>query len=163
MCMRPSARAGARRSLCMAPRSGGSKEPMTTRCGRPRPPSHVFVQGGVGGLAAGVCSYLWERFGAERPRFVVVEPSKADCLYRSAVAGRPTPAEGALDTIMAGLACGEVSVLAWPILQPGTDCFMTIEDAAAAECMRLLADGAHGDAPLVSGESAVAGLAAFLL
>jgi diaminopropionate ammonia-lyase len=129
----------------------------------PRPPSHVFVQGGVGGLAAGVCSYLWERFGAERPRFVVVEPSKADCLYRSAVAGRPTPAEGALDTIMAGLACGEVSVLAWPILQPGTDYFMTIEDTAAAGCMRLLADGAHGDAPVVSGESAVAGLAGFLL
>ena len=94
---------------------------------------------------------------------MVVEPSKADCLYRSAVAGRPTPAEGALDTIMAGLACGEVSVLAWPILQPGTDCFMTIEDTAAAGCMRLLADGAHGDAPIVSGESAVAGLAAFLL
>jgi diaminopropionate ammonia-lyase len=129
----------------------------------PRRPSHVFVQGGVGGLAAGVCSYLWERFGAARPRFVVVEPSKADCLYRSAVAGRPTPAEGALDTIMAGLACGEVSVLAWRILQPGSDCFMTIEDSAAADCMRLLADGAHGDAPGVSGESAVAGLAGFLL
>lgn len=129
----------------------------------PRQPSHVFVQGGVGGLAAGVCSYLWERFGSERPRFVLVEPSKADCLYRSAVAGRPTPAEGALDTIMAGLACGEVSVLAWPILQPGTDYFMTIEDAAAAACMRLLAEGAHGDKPVVSGESAVAGLAGFLL
>jgi diaminopropionate ammonia-lyase len=129
----------------------------------PRPPSHVFVQGGVGGLAAGVCSYLWECYGPERPRFVLVEPSKADCLYRSAVAGRPTPAEGTLDTIMAGLACGEISVLAWPILQPGTDFFMTVEDTAAADCMRLLADGRHGDAPVVSGESAVAGLAALLL
>ena len=104
-------------------------------------PSHVFVQGGVGGLAAGVCSYLWERYGAARPRFVVVEPDKADCLYRSAVAGRPTPAEGALDTIMAGLACGEVSILAWRILEQGTDAFMTIGDDAAADCMRLLADG----------------------
>jgi len=37
-------------------------------------PSHVFVQGGVGGLAAGVCSYLWERYGTRRPCFVVVEP-----------------------------------------------------------------------------------------
>jgi diaminopropionate ammonia-lyase len=127
------------------------------------PPSHVFVQGGVGGLAAGVCSYLWERYGAARPRFVVVEPDKADCLYRSAVAGRPTPAEGALDTIMAGLACGEVSILAWRVLEQGADAFMTIGDDAAAGCMRLLAGDGSGDDPAVAGESAVAGLAGLLL
>jgi diaminopropionate ammonia-lyase len=126
-------------------------------------PTHVFVQGGVGGLAAGVCSYLWERFRTNRPRYVVVEPAKADCIYRSGVAGRPTPAEGALDTIMAGLACGEVSLLAWPILAAGADAFITVGDEAAAECMRLLADGRFGDAPLVAGESAVAGLAGMLL
>lgn len=126
-------------------------------------PSHVFVQGGVGGLAAGVCSYLWERYGTRRPRFVVVEPEKADCFYRSAVAGRPTPAQGALDTIMAGLACGEVSLLAWRILEPGTDAFMTIDDEAAADCMRLLADGRFGDDAIVAGESAVAGLAGCIL
>src|SRR5262249_56306265 len=104
-------------------------------------PSHVFVQGGVGGLAAGVCSYLWERCGAARPRFVIVEPEKADCFYRSAVAGRPTPVEGALDTIMAGLACGEVSPLAWQILQIGADPFMTLDDSAAGDCMRPFAAG----------------------
>src|SRR5215813_10643907 len=126
-------------------------------------PSHVFVQGGVGGLAAGVCSYLWERYGAARPRFVIVEPEKADCFYRSAVAGRPTPAEGALDTIMAGLACGEVSPLAWQILEIGADAFMTIDDEAAVDCMRLLADGRFGDGAVVAGESAVAGLAGLLM
>jgi diaminopropionate ammonia-lyase len=126
-------------------------------------PSHVFVQGGVGGLAASVCSYLWERYGPARPRFVVVEPGKADCFYRSAVAGRPTPAEGALDTIMAGLACGEVSPLAWRILETGADAFMTIDDEAAIDCMRLLADGRFGDDAVVAGESAVAGLAGLLM
>jgi diaminopropionate ammonia-lyase len=126
-------------------------------------PSHVFVQGGVGGLAAAACAYLWERFGADRPRYVAVEPNKADCLYRSAVAGRPTPAEGALDTIMAGLACGEVSILAWRILEMGADAFMTIGDEAAAECMRLLAFDRSGDGALVAGESGVAGLAGLLL
>jgi diaminopropionate ammonia-lyase len=126
-------------------------------------PSHVFVQGGVGGLAASVCSYLWERYGAARPYFVIVEPEKADCFYRSAVAGRPTPAEGALDTIMAGLACGEVSPLAWRILETGADAFMTIDDEAAVDCMRLLADGRFGDNPVVAGESAVAGLAGLLV
>lgn len=53
-------------------------------------PSHVFAQGGVGGLPAGVFAPFWERFGDARPRFVVVEPNAADCLFRSAVAGRPT-------------------------------------------------------------------------
>ncbi|HWP25290.1 MAG TPA: diaminopropionate ammonia-lyase [Xanthobacteraceae bacterium] len=128
-----------------------------------RLPTHVFVQGGVGGLAAAICSYLWERLGDARPRFVVVEPTKADCLYRSAVAGKPTPAEGALDTIMAGLACGEVSIEAWRILNAGADAFMAIDDEAAAACMRLLATGYGVDAPVVAGESAVAGLAALLL
>ena len=127
------------------------------------PPSHVFVQGGVGGLAASVCAYLWERYGAARAYFVIVEPEKADCFYRSAVAGRPTPAEGALDTIMAGLACGEVSPLAWRILETGADAFMTIDDEAAVDCMRLLADGRFGDDPVVAGESAVAGLAGLLM
>jgi diaminopropionate ammonia-lyase len=126
-------------------------------------PSHVFVQGGVGGLAAAVCAHLWETLGVRRPRFVVVEPDRADCLYRSAIAGHPVAAEGDLDTVMAGLACGEPSLLAWEILEPGADAFMTVTDGAATESMRLLANGAHGDTPLVAGESAVAGLAGLLL
>jgi diaminopropionate ammonia-lyase len=126
-------------------------------------PSYIFVQGGVGGLAAAACSYLWERFGGERPFLVVVEPEKADCLFRSSVAGQPTPAHGPLDTIMGGLACGEVSPLAWRILATGADAFATIDDDAAADAMRLLAQGRCGDDPIVAGESAVAGLAALLL
>ena len=126
-------------------------------------PTHVFVQGGVGGLAATVCSFFWERLGTARPRFIVVEPDKADCLYRSAVAGEPMAVKGELDTIMAGLACGEVSILAWRILQVGADAFMTVGDDAAIDCMRLLAESRCGDQPIVAGESAVAGLAGFLL
>ena len=126
-------------------------------------PTHVFVQGGVGGLAASVCAHLWETLETRRPRFIVVEPDRADCLYRSAVAGHPVAAEGDLDTIMAGLACGEPSLLAWKILEPGADAFMTVSDGAAMESMRLLAGGEHGNAPLVAGESAVAGLAGLLL
>jgi diaminopropionate ammonia-lyase len=121
-------------------------------------PTHVFVQGGVGGLAAAVCAHLAERLGAERPRLVVVEPDRADCLFRSAAAGELTAAPGDLDTVMAGLACGEPSLLAWRILDPGADAFMTIADEAALQAMRLLAEGAGGDRPVVAGESAVAGL-----
>jgi diaminopropionate ammonia-lyase len=125
----------------------------------PQLPTHVFVQGGVGGLAAAMLAYLWETLGPARPRFIVVEPDKADCLYRSARAGQPVVVEGALDTIMAGLACGEVSLIAWDILSTGADAFMTVSDAAAADLMRRLA---RPDTAVVAGESAVAGLAGAL-
>src|SRR5690606_19233025 len=125
-------------------------------------PTHVFLQAGVGGLAAAVCAHLWETLGAARPRFIVVEPDRAACLYASVAAGKPVSVEGDLDTLMAGLACGEPSLLAWEILEEGADDFMTVTDEAAVDCMRILARGTRGDPSLVAGESAVAGLAALL-
>lgn len=125
-------------------------------------PTHVFVQGGVGALPAAVCGHLWETWNRQRPRFVVVQPHNADCLYQSAQLGRPATSAGDLDTVMAGLACGEASPLAWAILERGADDFVTIPDQAAVETMRLLARGGHGGPPIVAGESGVAGLAALL-
>jgi len=124
--------------------------------------SHVFVQGGVGGLAAAVLAHFWMTFGAQRPQFLVIEPDKADCLYQSALIGAPATVHGALDTIMAGLACGEPSHLAWAVLAQGADSFATIPDAGIPETMRLLARSPYGDPSIEAGESAVAGLA-FLL
>ncbi|WCM48542.1 diaminopropionate ammonia-lyase [Pseudomonas sp. WJP1] len=126
------------------------------------PFTHVFLQGGVGGLAAGIASYLWEWYGERRPVFVVVEPQQADCLYQSALAGRAAKATGSVDSVMAGLACGETSPLAWRFLQPCIDFFMTIDDTEALVAMRRLAAGSARDIPLVAGESAVAGLAGLM-
>ena len=125
-------------------------------------PTHVFVQGGVGGLGAAVCARFWLQYGALRPRFFVVEPEAAACIFESARAGQLVTVIGALDTMMAGLAAGEVSLLAWEILRAGADGFMTVPDSAAEALMRLLARGVEGDPPLVAGESAVAGLAGAL-
>ena len=122
--------------------------------------THVILQGGVGGLAAGIVSYFWERFGAARPIFIVVEPEQADCLFQSAKSGRPSPATGSVDSVMAGLACGETSPLAWRFLQPAVDFFMTIPDDAAVQAMRVLAAGSAHDVPVLSGESGAAGFAA---
>ncbi len=126
------------------------------------PPSHVFLQAGVGGMAAASCARFWQAFGPRRPITVLVEPETAACWFASIEAGRPVAVDGALESIMAGLACGEVSRLAWPILAAGAHAAMTVTDEAAAECMRLLAEGRFGDAPLVAGESAVAGLAGLI-
>ncbi|MFM2346346.1 MAG: hypothetical protein RL654_1099 [Pseudomonadota bacterium] len=124
------------------------------------PWTHVIVQGGVGGLAAGIVSHFWERFGARRPVFIAVEPEQADCLLQSARQGGPARATGSVDSVMAGLACGETSPLAWRFLAPAVDAFMTVSDAEAVEAMRTLAQAPCGDVPIVAGESAVAGLAA---
>ena len=128
-----------------------------------QPLTHVFVQAGVGGLAAAVCACMWERQGPARPRFVLVEPDKAACFFCSAVAGRPTKVEGTLDTIMAGLASGEVAPEAWEILSVGADAFLTIADEAASQTMIVLAEAPFGDRPVVTGESGVAGLAGLLV
>lgn len=123
------------------------------------PFSHVFLQGGVGGLAAGVAAFLWEYYGENRPRFIMVEPEQADCLYQSALAGKPVSASGVVDSVMAGLACGKVSPLAWRILEQCIDDFLIIDDGEAVQAMKTLAQGGARDMPMVSGESGAAGLA----
>ena len=126
------------------------------------PPTHVLLQAGVGALAAAVCASFWLAWGARRPRCIVVEPAQADCVLRSLAAGHPVVVPGELDTVMAGLACGEVSQLAWAILQGGAQAAVALDDAWALEAMRLLARPATGDPAVVGGETGVAGLAALL-
>jgi diaminopropionate ammonia-lyase len=121
------------------------------------PPTHVFFQGGVGGAAAAVSVQCRARF-APAPALIVVEPDRAACLLASAELGEPTAIPGDLDTIMAGLACGEPSLLAWQELDRAVCAFMAIPDEAAVATLRLLA--AQG---IVAGESGVAGLAGCLL
>lgn len=135
-------------------------EQTSAQRGMPGAFTHVFLQGGVGGMAAGLASYFWEYHGPQRPCFISVEPAQADCLLQSSIQGRPAKATGTVDSVMAGLACGETSPLAWRFLQPCVDVFMTIEDEQAIEAMRTLAQGSERDTPIVAGESGVAGLAA---
>lgn len=126
------------------------------------PPTHVFAQAGVGALAAAMCARFWLRWGARRPFFVVVEPARADCLYQSLAAGHPVVVGGALETVMAGLACGEVSELAWEILHEGANAAVAVDDTYALEAVRRLARPEAGDAPIVAGETGGCGLAALL-
>ena len=125
-------------------------------------PTHVFVQGGVGGLAATVCECLRLACEDRAPRVIVVEPELAPCLFVSASNNTPTKVEISQETLMAGLSCGEVSSVAWPVLQRRADDFVTIADSIVAPTMTMLRDSPFGDAAVVAGESAVAGLAAFI-
>ncbi|WP_238365371.1 diaminopropionate ammonia-lyase [Mesobacterium pallidum] len=123
------------------------------------PPTHIFLQTGVGGMAAAVTAHVARKFGAARPTIVLCDPDRSACVLASIRAGTPTAVEGDLDTLMAGLACGEVSALAWEILRDHADAVMEVTDDEAVAAMKWLAFPTGGDTPVVAGESAVAGLA----
>lgn len=126
-------------------------------------PTHVFIQAGVGALAASVIGFYHALFGQDAPKCIVVEPDKADCLYKSALAddGKPHSVKGDLDTIMAGLSCGDPSPIAWEILKENADCFMKVPDYVAAKGMRVYATPLSGDPFVLSGESGAVTLGAF--
>jgi diaminopropionate ammonia-lyase len=126
------------------------------------PPTHAFVQAGVGGAAAAVCARFAHGFEEARPKFIVVEPARAACLYESARKGRCAAVDIVDETVMACLSAGEPSPLAWSVLERGADAFMILGEELAPEAMRALADGAGDDPPIVAGESGAAGFAALL-
>lgn len=125
-------------------------------------PTHVLVQAGVGAFAAAMAAAFWLAWGPRRPRLIVVESIEADCLLRSAQAGHPVAVHGALDTVMAGLACGEVSPAAWDIVSTAASAFVAIDDQYALDAVRLLARPQDRDPAIVAGETGAAGLAALL-
>ena len=125
-------------------------------------PTHIFVQAGVGALACSVIGFYSALFKDESPKFIVVEPDKAACLYESALKndGKPHDVLGDLDTIMAGLACGEPSPIAWEVLKRTADAFVKCPDYVAARGMRVLATPLHDDPLVISGESGAVTLGA---
>ncbi len=125
-------------------------------------PTHVFLQGGVGGMAAGIIAALVQHYGASSPRVVIVEPDLAACLFESARQGAATTVAIAKETIMAGLSCGEPSALAWDILAQEASDYVTVPDTLVPSTVRLLARPLPGDPVIEAGESAVAGLAALI-
>ncbi len=120
--------------------------------GAPRP-DVVLVQNGVGALAAAVGAH----YGAHGPVLVAVEPVDAACMLESLAAGRIVSVPGPHRSIMAGLNCGTLSMVAWPVLRSTFQLCITVDDDRARRAMRLLAH-----AGVESGESGASGLAGLL-
>lgn len=125
----------------------------------PDTPTHVFIQSGVGGIAAAVFGHLAIVLGDKRPKAVVVDPARAACVVESARAGRPVRVDHGEPTVMAMLECYEPSLVAWRILSRVADGFMTVDEDDAISVMRRLADPLGDDPAIVSGESGGVGLA----
>jgi diaminopropionate ammonia-lyase len=120
-------------------------------------PTHVFLQAGVGAFAAIMAALLLGRYGARSPQVIVVEAHPAECFYESIRLGKKTAVTGDLNTIMAGLACGEPNPLAWDILKDCGQAFVAAPNEAAAHGMRVLGNPLVGDPRVVSGESGAVG------
>lgn len=118
-------------------------------------PTHVFVQAGVGSLAGAVVGYFADKYKENPPVMVVCEASAADCLYRSAAAktGNLVNVSGDLQTIMAGLACGEGNTIGWDILKNHVTVFASCPDWMSAKATRIYANPLGNDPHIVSGES----------
>lgn len=127
-----------------------SRQVIADGCERP---SHIFVQAGVGSLAAAVVGYFVNKYPENPPIMCIVEAQAADCLYRSAVDGKRVNVTGDLSTIMAGLACGESNTIAWDILQNHAAAFFSCPDWMSAKGTRMYGVPLHGDPTIISGES----------
>ncbi|WP_151802756.1 diaminopropionate ammonia-lyase [Acinetobacter guillouiae] len=118
-------------------------------------PTHVMLQAGVGAMAGGVLGYLVDALGVQNFKAIVSEPVTADCVYQSAQdkSGKLVAVDGDLNSIMAGLACGEVNPVTWPILKDCAFAFAKVEDSIAATGMRILGNPLKGDRAITSGAS----------
>ena len=121
----------------------------------PDVPTHIFLQAGVGSMAAAIAGLYACVYGEKRPKIIIVEPNEADCFYRTAAAadGARHIVEGDMPTIMAGLACGEPCSIAWDVLSACADFCVTCPNEAAARGMRILGNPWGSDDRVISGES----------
>ncbi|MBM2575642.1 pyridoxal-phosphate dependent enzyme [Jannaschia sp. Os4] len=120
----------------------------------PTPVERMYVQAGVGGLAAAMAagSARWDH----PPEIVVVEPEAAPCLRDSAAAGRPVTVEGP-ESAMGRLDCKAPSTLALEVLEARGVRYEVVSEVEAAAAVDHVADLGHRTTP-----SGAAGLACCL-
>lgn len=123
-------------------------------------PTHVFLQAGVGAMAGGILGYYVNKFKGNHPITVIVEPEQAACIYKSALVGdgKPHNVTGDLNTIMAGLACGEPNIVTWETLRDFATAYVSCPDYVSANGVRILANPIGEDKKVISGESGSVGV-----
>jgi diaminopropionate ammonia-lyase len=123
--------------------------------------THVFLQAGVGGMAASMIAGF-AKFSKNVPKFIIVEPESADCVFRSIKNNKPTRVNIKKETLMGGMSCGDVSTVAWKILQNSANYCLTISDEAISSAVALLAESRLSDQKIIAGECAVPGVIALI-
>jgi diaminopropionate ammonia-lyase len=124
-------------------------------------PSHVILQAGCGAMAGALIASMWHHWGSRLPRIIMVESDRSDCVYQSLNRDEIHLVNIVEETVMAGLSCGEVSLLAWPLIQKGASHALTIPDTGVGSMVRWLANPSDGERPSITGgECSASGLIA---
>ena len=125
------------------------------------PFTHVFLQAGVGGMAAAMIAGF-AKYSNNIPKFIIVEPENANCVFKSLENNKATSVDIINETIMGGMSCGDVSTVAWEILKDSSNYSLTITDDEISMVVAMLAKAKLSDEKIIAGECAVPGIIALI-
>ena len=123
--------------------------------------THVFLQAGVGGMAAGSVAGI-ARYFKRIPKIIVVEPTNAACVLKSIEKGKMTKIKIKKESIMGGMSCNEMSLVPWRILRRASNCCISISDKNVAKTLAGLKDKKFSKNSIVGGECATPGVIALI-
>ena len=123
--------------------------------------THIFLQAGVGGLAAGVVSGVAKYF-KRIPKIIIVEPDRADCVLQSIKVKKLKKIKIKKESIMGGMSCNEMSLVPWQVLKKTTNCCVSISDKNIAKTVAGLKDKKFSKTSIIGGECAAPGVIALI-
>ena len=123
--------------------------------------THIFLQAGVGGMAAGVVAGVANYF-KKVPKIIIVEPENANCVMQSIENNTPTSVDIKRESIMGGMSCGDVSLVPWQILKNSVNNCVSVSDKFVSQTVAMLADKMLSDISIVGGECATPGITSLI-
>ena len=123
--------------------------------------THIFLQAGVGGMAAGVIAGVANYF-KKVPKIIIVEPENADCVMQSIENNAPTIVDIKKESIMGGMSCGEVSLVPWQILKNSVNNCVSVSDKFVSQTVAMLADKRLSDISIEGGECSTPGVTSLI-
>ena len=122
--------------------------------------THIFLQAGVGGLAAGVVAGVAKYFKSI-PKIIIVEPDQADCVLQSIKSNKLKKIRINKESIMGGMSCNEMSLVPWQVLKNASNCCVSISDKNIAKTIAGLKDKVFSKTSIIGGECAAPGVIRF--
>ena len=119
--------------------------------------THIFLQAGVGGMAAGVVAGVAKYF-KRIPKIIIVEPDGADCVLQSIKSKRLKKIKIKKESIMGGMSCNEMSLIPWHVLKKASDCCVTVSDTKVPKTVAMLKDKKLSNRSIIGGECATPGI-----
>ncbi|MFL2853121.1 MAG: diaminopropionate ammonia-lyase [Candidatus Pelagibacter sp.] len=123
--------------------------------------THIFLQAGVGGMAAGLIAGVANYF-KKVPKIIIVEPENANCVMQSIENNTPTNVDIKKESIMGGMSCGDVSLVPWQILKNSVNSCVSVSDKFVSQTVAMLADKVLSDISIVGGECSTPGITSLI-